>query len=363
MARKIRVAIVGVGNCASSLIQGISHYTNTNDDLGLITPVIGGYGPSDIEIVGAFDVTDSKVGRELNEAMFSFPNNTIQFVGDDELIHWGVKVQRGPTLDGLGKYLREEVTESSQREVDVAKALMDMQADVLVNYLPVGSEEAARFYAAAALTAKVGFINCMPTFIVSDPEWARYFIEKNIPCIGDDIKSQVGATIVHRALAILMRERGVRLLRTSQLNVGGNADFHNMLERERLKTKKISKTQAVTSVMGVELPAKDVHIGPSDFVPWLEDRKWAHIRLEGEGFGGTPMSIEVKLEVWDSPNSAGVVMDAIRLIGVAQDRDIGGPLDEACAVYMKSPPFQEDDDLARRRLVGWILNAHDYEVD
>jgi myo-inositol-1-phosphate synthase len=357
--RKIRVAIVGMGNCASSLIQGLSYYTAHNDTRGLITPIIGDYKPQDIEIVGAFDVTADKVGKSINDAIFSFPNCTLQFVGDDELLPNDAKVYRGPTLDGLGKYLRESLTESDAVPVDVSVILEELRADVLVNYLPVGSEEAARYYAQAAIDAQCGFINCMPTFIVSDTEWADKFWEAEVPAIGDDIKSQVGATIVHRALVQLMRDRGVELKRTSQLNVGGNTDFLNMLERERLKTKKISKTRAVTSVMGVELPADDVHIGPSDHVPWLGDRKWAHIRLEGEGFGGAPMSIEVKLEVWDSPNSAGVVMDAIRCIALAQDENIFGVLDTPSAYYMKSPPVQFDDDDARDRLMGWIFNDNE----
>jgi myo-inositol-1-phosphate synthase len=360
--RKIRVAIVGVGNCASSLIQGLSYYSMRNDTRGLITPVLGGYTPADIEIVGAFDVTVGKVGWLLTDAIFAQPNCTLQFVADDELIPSEVAVFRGPTLDGLGKYLSESLDESDAVPVDVAEELERMRADVLINYLPVGSELAARFYAQAALDAGIAFINCMPTFIVSDPEWQNKFYDAGIPCIGDDIKSQVGATIVHRMLVTLFRERGIALERTSQLNVGGNTDFLNMLERERLVTKKISKTQAVTSVMGTELPADDVHIGPSDHVPWLGDRKWAHIRLEGKGFGGAPMSVELKLEVWDSPNSAGVVMDAIRCIAVAQDCHVVGPLIEPSAYYMKSPPCQYDDDTARRLLLNW-LEEDDYDED
>ena len=352
--RKIRVALVGVGNCASSLVQGISYYGNRNDSDGLITPVLGGYKPADIEIVGAFDVTQDKVGALVDDALFAYPNCTMQLVGDDELIHSNARVERGPTMDGLGKYLRESLEESAKPVVDVPSMLAEWRADVLVNYLPVGSEEAARFYAESAIKAGVGFVNCMPTFICSDESWAYRFLRAGVVAIGDDIKSQVGATIVHRTLAVLMHERGVKLLRTSQLNVGGNTDFLNMLERERLKTKKISKTQAVTSVMGVELPEDDVHVGPSDHVPWLKDRKWAHIRLEGEGFGGAPMSIEVKMEVHDSPNSAGVVMDAIRCIAVAQDRGVYGPVHEPSAYYMKSPPRQVDDDTALDNLEMWF---------
>jgi myo-inositol-1-phosphate synthase len=355
--RKIRVAIVGVGNCASSLVQGLSYYNGHNDDRGLITPILGGYRPEDIEIVGAFDVTEQKVNKPLNEAVFAYPNCTLRFSGG--LLPSNVRVMRGPTMDGLGKYLKESLNESEVPVVDVRHQLAEMGADVLVNYLPVGSEEAARFYANAAIEAKVGFINCMPTFIVSNDDWAERFYKAGVPCLGDDIKSQVGATIVHRALVTLMRERGVTLLRTSQLNVGGNTDFLNMLERERLKTKKISKTQAVTSVMGVNLPEQDVHVGPSDHVPWLQDRKWAYIRLEGEGFGGAPLNMEVKLEVHDSPNSAGVVMDAIRCIGVAQDMFLAGPLQEASAYYMKSPPIQYDDDDARNQLQDWLGEALD----
>jgi myo-inositol-1-phosphate synthase len=350
--RKIRVAIAGVGNCASSLVQGLAYYGGNKPRDGLITFDLGGYTPADIEIVGGFDVTEHKVGKFVDEAIFAYPNNTIQFA--DTFISNGGRVVRGPTLDGLGKYLREVVVENKDEPVNVREQLIAWGADVLVNYMPVGSEQAARWYAQAALTAQCGFVNCMPTFIVSDGEWAINFKEMGVPCIGDDIKSQVGATIVHRALATLMRERGVRLKRTSQLNVGGNTDFLNMLERERLKTKKISKTQAVTSVMGEQLPADDVHIGPSDHIPWLTDRKWAHIRLEGEGFGGVPTTIELKLEVWDSPNSAGVVMDASRCIAVAQDRGEAGPIYPASAYFMKSPPVQLDDDEARRALEDWI---------
>jgi len=352
--RKIRVALIGVGNCASSLVQGISYYRSRNSTEGLITPVLGGYVPADIEIVGAFDVTQDKVGARVDDAIFAYPNCTMQIAGDDELWNSEARVERGPTMDGLGKYLKESLEESDRPKVSVVDKLVEWRADVLVNYLPVGSEMAARFYAESALKAGVGFVNCMPTFIASDPTWAMKFVEAKVPIIGDDIKSQVGATIVHRTLARLMHERGVRLLRTSQLNVGGNTDFLNMLERERLKTKKISKTQAVTSVMGVELPEEDVHVGPSDHVPWLKDRKWAHIRLEGEGFGGAPMSIEVKMEVHDSPNSAGVVMDAIRCIAVAQDRGLHGVITEPSAYYMKSPPIQVPDDMARDALERWV---------
>ena len=348
--KKLRLAIVGVGNCASSLVQGISHYGSRNTTEGVITPVIGGYGPGDVEVVAAFDVTDHKVGMSLGLAIEAHPNCTLRFADPVG----GPIVQRGPTLDGLGKYLRESVRESELSPVDVAQALHAAQADVLVSYLPVGSAEAARHYAHACLAAHVGYVNCMPEFICSSDEWADRFKAANIPAIGDDIKSQVGATIVHRQLAQLMRDRGVVLDRTCQLNFGGNSDFLNMLERERLKSKKISKTQAVTSVMGVELPERDVHVGPSDFVPWLEDRKFAHIRLEGRGWGGAPMSIDLKLEVHDSPNSAGVVMDAIRCVATARDHGEGGVLTEASAFYMKSPPEQMDDGMALAALELWL---------
>jgi len=352
--RKIRVAIVGVGNCASALIQGLAYYGESSDNFpkpGMITPILGGYGPADIEVVTAFDVVDTKVGLPLNQAIWAYPNNTMVMV---ESVPWKAKVMRGPTFDGLGRYLREVVGESTADPVDVEDILVYLNVDVVVSYLPVGSELAARYYAGAALRAKCAFINAMPTFIASDPVEAAAFKRAGVPIIGDDIKSQVGATIVHRALATLMRDRGVALKRTSQLNIGGNTDFLNMLERDRLKSKKISKTQAVTSVMGVELPAEDVHIGPSDHVPWLGDRKVAHIRLEAEGFGGAPMIIDLKMDVWDSPNSAGVVMDAIRCAAVAQDRKEGGPVYAACSWYMKSPPEQVDDDMARDALDEWL---------
>lgn len=342
MSRKIRVAIVGVGNCASSLVQGISYYSRRNTTEGLITPVVGGYTPADVEVVAAFDVVDTKVGKDLNEAIYAHPNCTLVFENIEEKS--GVVVQRGPTLDGLGKYLSESLTESTAPEVDVASVLAEAEVDVVLSYLPVGSEVAARHYAQAAIDAGCALVNCMPVFISSDPSWAERFRAAGLPIIGDDIKSQVGATIVHRVLAKLFHERGVDLKRTYQLNFGGNTDFLNMLERERLKSKKISKTQAVTSVMGVELPESDVHVGPSDHVPWLDDRKWAHIRLEGEGFGGAVTTIDLKLEVHDSPNSAGVVMDALRWAKVALDMKLSGPFMEASAVYMKSPPKQAEDD-------------------
>jgi myo-inositol-1-phosphate synthase len=347
-----------VGNCASSLVQGLTYYAGRNSDTpGLMNPILGGYTPADIQVVGAFDIAENKVGEYLRDAIFAEPNCTLQFT--NVLRHTDATVQRGPTLDGLGKYLKEVLIESIAPPVDVVTELKHMRADVVVNYLPVGAEEAARHYAKAALHAGCAFVNCMPTFIASDPDWAMSFYDAGVPIIGDDVKSQVGATIVHRALVTLLRDRGVKLLHTSQLNVGGNTDFLNMLERERLKTKKISKTRAVTSVMGTPIPAGDVHIGPSDHVPWLTDRKWAHIRLEGEGFGGAPMSIELKLEVWDSPNSAGVVIDAIRCAALAQDRGEGGPVQAASSYYMKSPPEQCNDDEARDTLRKWIQGVHD----
>lgn len=348
----IKVAIVGIGNCASALMQGISYYANhTHDTKGLITANIAGYRAGDIEVVAAFDVIEGKVGRSVYEAAAAPPNDTLLFapVGNHD-----VTVLRGLTLDGLGKFIRGTVVESNALAVDVVQELRRSGAELVINYLPVGSERAARYYAASAIEAHCGFINCMPTFIASDFDYAASFRTEGVPIVGDDIKSQVGATIVHRALATLMRERGVELLRTSQLNVGGNSDFYNMLERDRLISKKISKTEAVTSVMGVELPAEAVHIGPSDHVPWLTDRKWAYIRLEGRAFGGAPLNIELKLEVWDSPNSAAVVIDAIRCARVALDRGIGGPIDPACAWYMKHPPQQCDDEDAKRALDAWL---------
>jgi myo-inositol-1-phosphate synthase len=316
-----------------------------------MTPTIGGYAVGDIEIVAAFDVTEEKVGRSLNRAAEAWPNDTFKIA---TMAPSGVRVLRGPTLDGFGKYLRESLHESPEPAVDVGAALRASGAQVVVNYLPVGSDEATRFYAQEAIGAGCGFVNCIPSFLASNDEWAARFDAAGLPIVGDDIKSQVGATIVHRALAILMRDRGVRLLRTHQLNVGGNADFLNMLERDRLKSKKISKTRAVTSVMGHELPESDVHIGPSDHVGWLSDQKWAYIRLEGEGFGGSPINIELKLEVWDSPNSAGVVVDAIRCVRLAMDRGESGPLAAPSAWFMKSPPEQLDDDEAMERLGEWL---------
>jgi myo-inositol-1-phosphate synthase len=344
----IRVAIAGVGNCASSLIQGISYYkeADPNETVpGLMHVVLGGYHVRDLEPVAAFDVDATKVGTDLSKAMYAGQNNTIRFADVGFL---GVRVQRGPTLDGLGRYYKEVLDESPEPPVDIAQALRDARADVLVSYLPVGSEEAQCHYAQAAIDARVAFVNAIPVFIASDPGWARRFRDAGVPIIGDDIKSQVGSTIVHRILTRLFEDRGLVLDHTYQLNVGGNMDFRNMLERDRLESKKISKTQAVTSqIEHAPLPADDVHIGPSDHVPWLADRKWAYIRMEGRNFGDVPLNLELKLEVWDSPNSAGVIIDAVRCAKIALDRGIGGPLIGPSAYFMKSPPVQYRDEMAR----------------
>ena len=344
---KIRVAIAGVGNCASSLVQGVEYYRHadpTDEVPGLMNVTLGGYHVGDLEFVAAFDVDAAKVGVDLGKAIHSGQNNTMRFAAVGEL---GVTVQRAPTLDGLGQYYRETVEESPAEPVDVAESLRAARADVLVSYLPVGSELAQRHYAEACLDAGVGFVNAIPVFIASDPEWARRFEAARVPIVGDDIKSQVGATIVHRVLARLFEDRGMVLDRTYQLNVGGNMDFKNMLERTRLESKRISKTQAVTSQLDNGISEDDVHIGPSDHVSWLDDRKWAYIRLEGRGFGDVPLNVELKLEVWDSPNSAGVVIDALRCAKVALDRGIGGPLPGPSAYFMKSPPVQYRDEEAR----------------
>ncbi|MGH9064918.1 MAG: inositol-3-phosphate synthase [Acidimicrobiales bacterium] len=345
---KIRVAIAGVGNCACALVQGLEHYRSADpaDTVpGLMHVVLGGYHVRDVEVVAAFDVDAAKVGLDLGKAVFAGQNNTIRFAAVGYL---GVAVQRGPTLDGLGLYYREAVEESPAEPVDVAAALREAGAEVLVAYLPVGSEEAQRHYAEACLDAGVAFVNAIPVFIASDPAWAERFRAAGLPIVGDDIKSQVGATIVHRILARLFEDRGLALDRTYQLNVGGNMDFMNMLERARLESKKVSKTQSVTSQIEHGISDHDVHIGPSDHVPWLDDRKWAYIRLEGRNFGDVPLNIELKLEVWDSPNSAGVIIDAVRCAKVALDRGIGGPLLGPSAYFMKSPPVQYHDDEARR---------------
>jgi myo-inositol-1-phosphate synthase len=343
MSGRIRVAIAGVGNCASSLVQGVEYYRNadpTEDVPGLMHVVLGGYHVADVDFVAAFDVDAAKVGLDLGKAISAGQNNTIKFANVGQL---NVEVQRAPTFDGLGKYYRETVEESPAEPVDVAQVLRDTKADVLVSYLPVGSEEAQRFYAQACLDAGVAFVNAIPVFIASNPEWAQKFNDAGVPIVGDDIKSQVGSTIVHRILSRLFEDRGVALDRTYQLNFGGNMDFKNMLERERLESKKISKTQAVTSQIDHGLEADAVHIGPSDHVPWLEDRKWAYIRLEGRNFGDVPLNVELKLEVWDSPNSAGVIIDALRCAKLALDRGVGGPLLGPSAYFMKSPPVQYRD--------------------
>jgi myo-inositol-1-phosphate synthase len=353
-ARKVRVGIVGVGNCASSLVQGLSYYREANGNEpvpGLMNVELGGYHVSDVEISSAFDVNASKVGRDVSEAIFAKPNNTQRFA---LVPPSGIRVHRGPTLDGLGKYLRDEIDEADEPEADVAEVLRESRTDVLVSYLPVGSQRATEFYAEKALEAGCAFVNCIPVFIASNPDWRRRFEERGLPIVGDDIKSQVGATIVHRVLANLFRERGVRLDRTYQLNFGGNTDFQNMLERERLESKKISKTQAVASQLDMPLAPEDIHVGPSDHVPWLTDRKWAYIRMEGTTFGGVPLNVELKLEVWDSPNSAGIVIDAVRCAKLAMDRKIGGALTGPSSYFMKSPPQQFTDNEARERTQAFI---------
>jgi myo-inositol-1-phosphate synthase len=347
MSKSVRVAIAGVGNCASSLVQGVEYYRDAPADErvpGLMHVVLGGYHVGDVEFVAAFDVDADKVGLDLGKAVFAGPNNTIKFAEVPDL---GVTVLRGPTLDGLGEYYREVIEESPAEPVDIAAALRDAQADVLVGYLPVGSEQAQRHYAQACLDAGVAFVNAIPVFIASDPEWAAKFEAANVPIVGDDIKSQVGATIVHRILARLFEDRGMALDHTYQLNFGGNMDFKNMLERQRLQSKKISKTQSVTSQITQGIATRDVHIGPSDHVPWLDDRKWCYIRLEGRNFGDVPLNLELKLEVWDSPNSAGVIIDALRCAKIALDRGVGGPLLGPSAYFMKSPPVQYRDEEAR----------------
>ncbi|HSP37519.1 MAG TPA: inositol-3-phosphate synthase [Frankiaceae bacterium] len=342
----VRVAIVGTGNCAASLVQGVEYYRNaeaTSRVPGLMHVQLGDYHISDIEFVAAFDVDGKKVGRDLSEAIGASENNTIKIA---DVPPTGVTVQRGHTLDGLGKYYRQMIEESTDEPVDVVQVLKDARTDVLICYLPVGSEDAARFYAQCAIDAGVGFVNALPVFIAGTPEWAEKFRAAGVPIVGDDIKSQVGATITHRVLARLFEDRGVVLDRTMQLNVGGNMDFMNMLERERLESKKISKTQAVTSNLDHDLGTSNVHIGPSDYVSWLDDRKWAYVRLEGRAFGDVPLNLEYKLEVWDSPNSAGVIIDALRCAKIAMDRGIGGPILGPSSYFMKSPPVQYRDDVA-----------------
>jgi myo-inositol-1-phosphate synthase len=343
----IRVAIVGVGNCASSLVQGVHYYRDAKPEErvpGLMHVVFGDYHVRDVEFVAAFDVDGKKVGLDLADAIGASENNTIKIC---DVPPSGVTVQRGHTLDGLGKYYRETITESDAAPVDVVQALKDAQVDVLVCYLPVGSEQAAKFYAQCAIDAGVAFVNALPVFIAGTKEWADKFTAAGVPIVGDDIKSQIGATITHRVLAKLFEDRGVTVDRTYQLNVGGNMDFKNMLERDRLESKKISKTQSVTSQLVNDIDPRNVHIGPSDYVAWLDDRKWAFIRLEGRNFGDVPLSLEYKLEVWDSPNSAGIIIDAIRAVKIAKDRGIGGPILSASSYFMKSPPEQYADDVCR----------------
>ena len=350
----IRVAIVGVGNCAASLVQGVQYYKDADPGTsvpGLMHVTFGDYHVSDIRFVAAFDVDAKKVGLDLADAIGASENNTIKIC---DVPQTGVTVQRGHTLDGLGKYYRETIDESDAEPVDVVAALREAEVDVLICYLPVGSETAAKFYAQCALDAGVAFVNALPVFIAGTQEWADKFTAAGVPIVGDDIKSQVGATITHRVLAKLFEDRGVVLDRTYQLNVGGNMDFKNMLERDRLESKKISKTQAVTSNLSHDLGARNVHIGPSDYVQWLDDRKWAYVRLEGRAFGDVPLNLEYKLEVWDSPNSAGVIIDALRAAKIAKDRGIGGPLLSASSYFMKSPPVQFADDIARENLEKFI---------
>ena len=354
MAEKINVAIIGVGNCASSLVQGVEFYRGAEqgDEIpGLMHPVLGGYHINDINFTAAFDIDADKVGKDLSEAIASGQNNTIKFA---DVPKTGVTVERGMTHDGLGKYLSQVITKAPGSTSDIVKILKDTNTHVVINYLPVGSEMATKWYVEQVLEAGCAFINCIPVFIAREEYWGNRFLDRGLPVIGDDIKSQVGATILHRVLARLFQDRGVRIDRTYQLNFGGNTDFMNMLERERLESKKISKTNAVTSQIEYELPAANVHVGPSDYVPWLEDRKWCHIRIEGTTFGNVPLMLETKLEVWDSPNSAGVVIDAVRCAKLALDRGMAGPIYEPSSYFMKSPPRQFRDEDARTYLEAFI---------
>jgi myo-inositol-1-phosphate synthase len=354
---KVRVAIIGVGNCASAFVQGVEYYKDADpaqDVPGLMHVDLGGYHVRDIEFSAAFDIDADKVGKDLGDAIWSGQNNTIKFA---EVGKIGVPVHRGMTHDGLGKYLKQKITKAPGETADIVQILKDTKTDVVVSYLPVGSEDATKWYVEQVLEAGVGFVNCIPVFIAREPYWNKRFQKAGLPIVGDDIKSQVGATIVHRSLARLFHDRGVRMQHTSQLNVGGNMDFFNMLERERLESKKISKTNAVTSIMGHELPADDVHVGPSDYVPWLTDRKWAHIRVEGQAFGDVPLNLELKLEVWDSPNSAGIVIDAVRCCKLALNDGISGQLDGPSSYLMKSPFSQRPDDQAREATEEFIA-AH-----
>ena len=352
--KKVRVAIIGVGNCANSLVQGVHYYKDAPDDAeipGLMHATVGGYHVRDIEFTAAFDVVEGKVGKDLSEAMWAEPNNTIKFT---DVPHMGVKVYRGMTHDGLGQYVSTVVKKAEGPTDNIVQILKETKTDVVVNYLPVGSEMATKWYVEQVLEAGCAFVNGIPVFIATSPYWSKRFEEKGLPIIGDDIKSQVGATITHRVLTNLFKDRGVHLDRTYQLNFGGNMDFYNMLERSRLESKKISKTQAVTSQLPYEMEETDVHVGPSDYVPWLTDRKWCHIRMEGRAFGDVPLQMEVKLEVWDSPNSAGVIIDAVRCAKIGLDRGIGGPLIAPASYFMKSPPTQFTDDVARRKVEEFI---------
>jgi myo-inositol-1-phosphate synthase len=352
--KKIRTAIIGVGNCASALVQGVEYYKKAAADEvipGLMNPVMAGYHIGDIEFSAAIDINANKVGKDLSQAIWEAPNNTMQF---SDVPNLGVPVSRGMTHDGLGKYLKDRIPKAPGPTDDIVKVLMDTGTDVVINFLPVGSEMATKWYVEQVLEAGCAFVNGIPVFIATSEYWSKRFKDKGLPIIGDDIKSQVGATIVHRVLTNLMQDRGVKLDRTYQLNFGGNMDFYNMLDRDRLESKKISKTQAVSSQINHQFEDDNIHIGPSDFVPWLEDRKWANIRLEGTGFGDVPLNIELKLEVWDSPNSAGVMIDAIRCAKIGLDRRISGPLNEASAYFMKSPPVQMSDDTAKRKVEEFV---------
>src|SRR5205807_9220066 len=354
-AEKVRVAIIGVGNCASSFVQGVQHYRDANPAErvpGLMHVDLGGYHVRDIEFTAAFDIDREKVGKDLGRAIWAGQNNTIAFAKVPARL--GVPVHRGMTHDGLGKYLSEKITKAPGETADIVRILRETRTDVVVSYLPVGSEQATKWYVEQVLEAGCGFVNCIPVFIAREPYWDRRFKEAGVPIVGDDIKSPVGATIVHRTLARLLSDRGVKVLRTSQLNVGGNMDFYNMLEREWLESKKISKTNAVTSIMDEQLPAQDVYIGPSDYVPWLSDRKWAHLRVEGQAFGHVPLNVDLKLEVWDSPNSAGIVTDAVRCCKLALNHGLGGPLEGPSSYLMKSPPVQVPDSVARENTEKFI---------
>jgi myo-inositol-1-phosphate synthase len=357
---KVRVAIIGVGNCANSFVQGVHHYAMADPDEavpGLMHTDLGGYHARDIEFTAAFDINASKVGKDLAQAIWAKPNNTIKFTNKVPK-KLGVTVHRGMTHDGIGKYAAEKITKAKGETANIVEILKETRTDVVVSYLPVGSEQATKWYVEQVLEAGCGFVNCIPVFIAREPYWNNRFKKAGLPIIGDDIKSQVGATIVHRTLARLFHERGVKMLRTSQLNVGGNMDFYNMLERERLESKKISKTNAVTSVAGLELAAENVHVGPSDYVPWLTDRKWAHIRIEGQAFGDVPLNMELKLEVWDSPNSAGIVIDAVRCCKLALNNGIAGQLDGPSSYLMKSPHNQRPDEQARLDTEKFIAKYH-----